>query len=165
MVAKGENGKGERSAAGVAERWRAKLPEGCTYKLTGKSLIYAAQHGRCGKPKGRTGPTSRVIDPLLVKGVAEHIQVQQLSGNEMKPRQILQVASALVTGTGHEEMVSDAARKRYLLAQVRKEWGMAVCASTVIDDRRWQWLHKMVRGLHTGTDRLQIHPWSPRRQV
>lgn len=142
MVSSGKRGKGDKSADAVAARWKAKLPAGCKYVLTGNSLKHAYRNGTCGKPLKKTGLKGgiTVIPSLLVKGVAEHVQMEQIGGNELKPRQIIETAIALVQGTSHEGCLAEPHRRRHLLSRVRREFGLAAATSTVIDDRRWQWL-------------------------
>ena len=80
MVRTGKCGKGALSADGLAERYSAKLPEGCTKKLTGRSLKNAVREGRVGQAPAVPGRKSKVPD-VFVKSIAEYAQMQQLAGD------------------------------------------------------------------------------------
>ena len=139
MVSKGENGKGEDCADAVAARFAAELPEGCTRKLTGRSLKHALQQDRTGR-----APARRNRDPAIpaafVQSISQFAQMKQINGDEMKPRQLVQAAVASVDGTAYQHRLSSQAQKQYLLKRVRKEMELAVATSKVIDNRRWLWL-------------------------
>ena len=138
-VTTGAAGKGDNCAAAVAERFSEMLPEGCPHKLTGRSLINAVSFGRVGQPKGKPGPKAHIPD-AFVATVAEFAQLQQVAGDDQKPRQLVQAAVAAAIGTSFETLVSTQSQRAALLRRVRREHGLAVESSTVIDDRRWAWL-------------------------
>ena len=135
----GLSGSGEATPNQVAARYSTMLPPGCTRKLTGRSLKNAILQGRVGVAPGRRGPKPK-LDDDFVASVSEFAQLQQVSGNEQKPRQLVQTAVASVAGTAHEQNLSTSSQKINLLRRVRREHSMMVTASTTIDDRRWQWL-------------------------
>ena len=97
-VTTGAAGKGDNCAAAVAERFSEMLPEGCPHKLTGRSLINAVSFGRVGQPKGKPGPKAHIPD-AFVATVAEFAQLQQVAGDDQKPRQLVQAAVAAAIGT------------------------------------------------------------------
>ena len=139
LVASGKSGRGDMCADAVAARHAARLPVGCELKLTGRSLKNALAAGRAGKAPAKRGPTSAIPDEF-VQSIAEHAQLQQIEGDEQKPRQLIQTALASAKGTRHEENLRLLSQRRTLLRRVRLEHGLAVSASVAIDDRRWQWL-------------------------
>ena len=139
MVSKGQNGKADNCADAVAARFRAQLPEGCTMKLTGRSLKHALLEGRAGvAPRPRN--TAPALPQAFVHSVSQYSQLKQLNGDERKPRHLVQAALASAAGTAHEGKLKTQSQKAYLLLRVRKEMEMGVATSKVIDDRRWQWL-------------------------
>ena len=139
MVQTGASGKGAASAAGVAARFSEQLPADCPHKLTGRSLTNALAQGRVGEPKRKPGPKS-VIPAVFVAGVAEYAQMQQVAGDEQKPRQLVQIAVASCAGTAFEPHLQTQSQRAAMLRRVRREMGLAVATSTCIDDRRWMWL-------------------------
>ena len=139
MVAQGTNGKGELSADGVAARFREQLPEGCYFKLTGRSLKHAVAEGRAGRAPGPRNHRPHVPE-AFVQSIAQFAQMKQLNGDDQKPRQLIQTAVASAAGTVHESLVSTQSQKAYFLKRVRREMEIAVAVSKCIDDRRWQWL-------------------------
>ena len=139
MVRTGKVGKGPLSADGVAASYAAQLPDGCTMKLTGRSLKNAVLQGRVGEAPRAPGRKA-AIPALFVKSIAELAQMHQVAGNEQKPRQLAQAAVASAAGTVWEEHLQTGSQRARLLRRVRLEWHLGVTTSTVIDDRRWQWL-------------------------
>ena len=139
LVATGGFGRGDSSAAAVAARFAQSLPEGCPHKISGRSLINAVAQGRAGLPKAKPGPTA-AIPAAFVQSVAEFAQMKQVAGVDQKPRQLVQAAVASCKGTAFELLLSTQSQRADLLRRVRREWGLGVESSTVIDDRRWMWL-------------------------
>ena len=139
MVRTGKCGKGALSAAGVAETFNAKLPAECTKRLSGRALLNAVREGRVGEVPGVPGRKPR-IPAVFVQSIAEYAQMQQIAGDEKKPRALAQAAVASVAGTNYEAELQTASQRAYLLRRVRLEFGLGVSTSVLIDDRRWKWL-------------------------
>lgn len=127
-----KNGRGDASAEGVAARFRALLPEGCHYKLTGRSLKDALQNGRVGKAPGPRNKRPEIPDSF-VRSIAQYAQLKQLNGDEKYPRQLIQAAMASAQGTAWAQKLETIWQKRYLLQRVRKEMEIAVTCSKAID--------------------------------
>lgn len=139
MVRTGKVGKGASSADGVAQKYAAELPDGCTRKITGRGLKNAVLQGRVGVPPAAPGRKAKIPDQF-VQAVAELAQMQQLAGNELKPRQLAQAAVASAQGTNWEEHLESTSQRAHFLRRVRMEHNLGVSTSVVIDDRRWKWL-------------------------
>ena len=139
LVTTGKNGKGEMSADAVAKRFSDQLPAGCTRKLTGRSIREAFNSGRVGMAPAPRGPKP-ALPSAFVASVADFAQMQQLAGNLQKPRQLVAAAVASAAGTVYEESLEKSSQRAALCRRVRREMGLLVETSTVIDDRRWQWL-------------------------
>ena len=139
MVRTGKSGKGAASAAAVAARYDELIPEGCEKHITGNMLKNAYRSGRAGVAPLKPGPKSK-IPSTFVKAVADFAQMQQVAGNEQKPRQLAQAAIASAQGTAYEHDLRLQSQRATLLRRVRMEHHLGVSASVVIDDRRWKWL-------------------------
>ena len=139
IVKNGGPKRGDGGAAAVAARYAAHLPEDCKRRLTARSLYNAVSEGRFGVAPLKPGP-QRVVPASIVKGAAEFCQLQQIAGNEQKPRQVIRTVVAAVKGTVYESSLATASQRASFLRRVRLENGLATTASVTTDNRRWMWL-------------------------
>ena len=139
LICSGRSGKGQYSADAVAARFNEQLPPECARRLSGKILRKRVKEGKAGLPPDAPGPKS-AIPSAFVQSIADYAQMQQLAGNEQKPRQLAAAMVASSSGTIFEAAVRTPSQKGALLRRVRLEIGLATVTSQVIDDRRWKWL-------------------------
>ena len=135
----GRTGKGDFSSEGVARRFNEQLPPGCPRRLSGKILRNRVNEGKAGERPGQRGPP-RDVPLAFVKGLADYAQMQQLAGNEQKPRQLHASIVAAAKGTIYEASLAKPSQKASVLRRMRVELGLGTVSSQVIDDRRWKWL-------------------------
>lgn len=120
LVRTQKNGRGAMSADGIADKYRAQLPEGCHRKLTGRSLIHPVQQGRVGKAPQARGKKPAIPDSFVKSIAGEFAQLKQLNGDEQAPRKLIQVAVASSSNTAWETHLQKDSQKRYLLDRVRR---------------------------------------------
>ena len=141
LVSAGKTGKGQRTAADIANHHNERLSERDTRRLTARQLQRAVKEGRAGQARKKPGKASQVPEPL-VKSLANYAQMQQIGGDEQGPRALKQTALAAVKGTRYEHMFSKPSQLDYLLRRVVFAPGSELhqATSCIIDDRRWNWL-------------------------
>ena len=139
IVSKSKNERGAVSAASVAARYSAQLPAECKRRITARSLYNAIAQNRVNVAPRNPGPRAKVPS-TIVQASAEFCQLQQIAGNEQKPRQVMQSTLAAVKGTMHEAHLTTPSQRAAFLRRVRLEFGLATQASVTIDNRRWLWL-------------------------
>jgi hypothetical protein len=105
-------------------------------KLARSTIYKAIREGLQGQSSKRRGPAPKIPDDFVAM-IATHSQLRQVSGGELKGRDICRVIGASIEGTVHEHnfTVESVWRK------VRKEYPSAVQGGqkVSIDDARAQW--------------------------
>ena len=139
LFAAGKTGKGAFSSDAIAEKYAVQLPAGCKRGITGRMLREALNTGRAGEAPRKRGPQP-VLPAAFVASVADFAQLQQIAGNDQKPRQLVASAVASTLGTVYEGALCLQSQRASLCRRVRREMGLVIATSTTIDDRRWLWL-------------------------
>ena len=126
----------KETAASVCQRLNLQYNLDGKKKLARSTIYKAIREGLQGQSPKRRGPAPKIPDDFVAM-IATHSQLRQVSGGELKGRDICRVIGASIEGIVHEHnfTVESVWRK------VRKEYPSAVQGGqkVSIDDARAQW--------------------------
>ena len=136
----GASGKhGSTSAHAIAKAYNANLPPDGP-QLNGKRILWHVDAGLAGLSPPRMGPKTLSIPDRVVDLMSTHVSMQQLNGNELKPRAIQRSVTALVKGTEFEKFLTSKRQRDQFLLRLRRLGGLVSVGKIVVDNRRWLWL-------------------------